>query len=553
MTGDVVPTRQMDIEAAFTRVAESYRDAKMTRGGEVSRWQPGLNSADLAVLRDSAMIRARARDLVRNNPIAKNAVRMNSDAVAGAGVKLALKIDWRSLGIKDIETAAEWQDFVIRAWESHAEGFDFQADARRQRTFSEIFSLVCDTKFTDGEALAIVEMKPGLGPYQTCLNLVDVDRLSNPDMRIDTPTLRGGIERDLYGEPLVYYIRESHPSDTSTFQAAMRWQAVPRQTSWGRPIVLHTFDHTRPEMTRGVSEFASAIVPMKMLSDYNDTELRSAITKAAYAAVIKTELDWTSAMNVIGARAIGSGGDNPLVGAMLGAMQIAAEYHNDRDITFEGVKIPHLLPNESLDIMRSEASNANFDAFEGAFLRKLAAGLGLEAHELSKNYREVNYSAARAALLAVWRTYRKRRASLVNHFAMPFFGAWLEEAVAIGAVPLPPGVTDFFAAKPYLVRGTFMAWGKPMIDPMKERQAQNLGVQMGVESLESIQADEGMNWRDSADQAAYERAYYRKLNLVHPIDQLMVPTAIGSEDSDANASAPDDDQDSPQKKQPAED
>lgn len=494
---------------------ESYRDAKRTGPSEIAQWRPPLASADLAVLRDAGTIRARARDLVRNNAFAKNAVRMNRDAVSGSGVKLALKIDWRTLGITDIEVAAEWQGHVSRAWEAHAEGFDFQSDARRQRTFSQLFALADITDFVDGESLSVIEMKTGHGIYQTCLNMVDVDRLTNPEATPDSNTIRGGVERDIYGEPLAYYIRNGHPRDVAAQLAQFSWSRVPRVTSWGRPVVLHTYDHARPEMTRGVSEFASAIVPMKMLSQYEDTELQSAIVQAAYAAVIKTELDWTQAMSVIGAKAASNSASsgNPLFDLVMGHMVGAADYAQKRDLTFRGVEIPHLLPNESLEVVKSTHPNSNFKDFESAFLRQLAAGLGVEAHELSKNYNEVNYSSARTALAAVWRTYRTRRTRIINQFAMPFFGAWLEEAVMLGTVPLPPGVNDFLAAKPFLVRGTFIAWGKPLIDPLKERQGQQLGMQIGVETMEEIAAEEGHDWRDMLDQQAYERSVRAKLGL----------------------------------------
>lgn len=517
---------ELTYETEITRAVESFRDAKRHGGGEIARWQPVNMSADRAILRDAGTIRARARDLVRNNPFAKNAVRMNRDAVSGAGVKLALKIDWRSLGIKDIEAAAEWQLATIRAWEAYAESFDFDADARRMRTFSDLFALVDTTDYVDGECVAVLELKPGIGPYATCVNLVDVDRLSNPMGVPDSETIRGGIERDPMGEPIAYHIRNGHPADVGLSFGQFTWQRVPRRTPWGRWIVLHTFDHDRPEQSRGVSAFATAITPMKMLSTYGDTELRSAITQAGYAAVIKTELDWSKAFDVIGQKARSAGttvGGNGIVDMMLGSMAVASEYHNDRDITFEGVKIPHLLPNESLEVLRATHPNSNFADFESAFVRQLAAGLGVEAHELGKNYKEVNYSAARAALLAVWRTYRARRSRIVKQFGMPHFGAWLEEAVALGMVPLPPGVTNFLAAKPYLVRGTFIAWGKPMIDPMKERQAQQLSVQMGIETIEEITADEGLDWRDTADQVAFERNYYHKLGIPHPTDNILPP------------------------------
>jgi lambda family phage portal protein len=500
----------------------SFRDATTSGNGEISLWRPALASADHAILKDARILRARARDLVRNNPLAKNAVRMQRDSVSGSGLKLSLKIDWRTLGM-DIEAASEWQDHATRMWEAYAEGSDFAADARRQLTFSQLFMLCDTTDFVDGEALAVIEMKPSALGYQTCLSLIDVDRLTTPDGRIDSQILRAGVERDVFGEPIAYHIRESHPHDVTVSLNGWTWKRVPRATVWGRPIVMHSYDHARPEMTRGVSEFASAIAPMKMLQQYADTELHSAIAQAAVAAVIKTELDWTSAMTVLGGKDKGFATGNPLSDLAGAQMAQAAEYAKKREITFQGVEIPHLLPNESIDVIRPTHPNSNFSDFESAFVRHLAAGLGVEAHELGKNYREVNYSSARAALLAVWRTYLTRRHRLVNQIAMPFFGAWLEEAIWLGTVPLPPGITDFQAAKPFLVRGTFVAWGKPMIDPMKERQAQQLSVQMGAETLEEIAANDGKNWRDLVDQNAYERAYYRKLGLPHPSDLVPVP------------------------------
>lgn len=505
--------------AALTTWAYAYRDARTRGGGEVAGWRPRNISADKAAIYDAPMVRARARDLVRNNAHAKNAVRMNDDAVSGSGVKLALRIDWRSLGIKDKEIASEWQDYVTRQWEAYAEGVEFQADAQRQSSFSEMFALVNRTRFIDGDALAVLELKPGTGPYQTCINLIDIDRLSNPMGAPDSKFLRGGIERDALGEPIAYHIRLSHPDDVGFDLATQTWQRVPRQTPWGRPIILHVFNKLRPEMSRGVSEFASVIHAFKMLGTYRDTELQSAITQAGFTAVIKTELDYGDALKVIGAHGSKVAGQqtNPLVDGITGQMALASEYHNEHgEITFNGNKIPHLLPNESLEFNRPTHPNTNFDGFESAFLKNLAAGLGVEAHELAKNYKEVNYSAARAALLAVWRTYRARRNHLVQHWAMPFFAAWLEEAVAIGIVQLPKGVRDFLSAKPFLVRGEFIAWGKPMIDPYKERQAQQLGVQMGVETVEDIAAEEGANWRDKAEQIATEKKYFESLGLPYP-------------------------------------
>ncbi len=520
--GWLAPALRLDA-GSHVHADSGWRDAR-TRGGEIGRWQPRLTSADADVLRDAPMLRARARDLVRNDPLAKNAVRMQRDAVSGSGLKLALKIDWRSLGVTDIAAAGAWQDSVVRAWEAHAESYDFECDARREMTFSQLFMLVDRVDFTDGEALAIVEQKPGLGPYQTCLNIIDIDRLSNPNGMMDGATIRGGIERDLHGAPLAYYIRNGHPADVGIGLESFSWQRVPRQTPWGRPIVLHTYDKQRAEMSRGVTEFASAIVPFRMLRDYSDTELQSAVTQAAFAAVIKTEMDWSQAMQVLGKSVGAAGTGNPLTDVAAAHMINSAKYHREADITFQGTQIPVLLPNEELEVVRPSHPNSNFADFETAFIRRLAAGLGVEAHELGKNYREVNYSAARAALLAVWRTYTTRRNRLVSQFAMPYFAAWLEEAWALGLVTPPDGASaDFLAIKPYIVKGTFIAWGKPRIDPEKERRADQLGVQMGATTMEDIVAEDGKNWRDVMDQLSHESRYRKDLGLPDVMGMPILP------------------------------
>lgn len=513
-------------EGHITAAVEAYRGGRTWGGGEISLWRPSNLSADAAVLRDAAKVRARARDLVRNNPHARNAVRMNRDAVSGSGLKLSLKIDWRTLGLRSIEEAAAWQDEVTREWEAYAEGYDYSADARRQATFSQLFQLVDQTEYTDGEALAVVEMKAGVLPYRTCLNIIDVDRLQNPVGHVDSDRLRGGVERDKNGAPIAYHIRDGHPLDAGVGITTLQSKRIVRRTPWGRPVVFHIYDQSRPEMTRGVSEFASVIVSMRMLGDYHEAELNTAITRAAYAAVIKTELDWSQAMAVIGARGgTAQTSGNPIFDQVSSYLHGAGQYHAATDVTWQGSKIPHLLPNESLEVIKSDSGNSNFPEFEKAFIRHLAAGLGVEAHELAKNYADVNYSAARAALLSVWRTYRARRMRLISQLAMPFFGAWLEEAVQIGTVKLPSGVDDFLAAKRYLVRGTFIAWGKPMIDPMKERQAQMLGIQMGADTLEDICAEEGDNWRDKVDQIAFERRYRESMGLTPDIQAAQVADA----------------------------
>jgi len=499
----------------FIGMESPYRGAS-TVLKELALYRPTSGSADSTILRDSAMLRARARDLERNNAYALNAVRMRGDAVAGSGVKLALKPDWRMLGITP-EVCSDWVDEVTREWETYADSSDCACDARRQATFSQFFRQIDRTLFVEGEALGIFELKKSdYSPYQTCFNLIDIDRLSNPNGQGDTATLRGGIELDQYGEPVAYWIQNSHPNDYY-YDADRSWRRIVRRTPWGRPIALHLFQATRAEASRGVSEFAAAIVPMRMHGQYSDMELQSAIVHAMYAAVIESTLDYNQAANVMGAeytrKIVNEFNGNPITALTLDHLRSVSPFHREAGVTMDGVKIPHLIPNEELKLLRSEHPNSNFDAFDAAFIRQFAAALGVENHELAKNYSDVNYSAARTALSAAWRTYTMRRQFVNRGFGMPFFCAWLEEAIAIGQLNLPAGVKSFLENRNSLCRGRFISWGKPLIDPTKERKGQAMGLDIGVDTLEDICADEGNNYRDILDQRAAEKRYKEKLGL----------------------------------------
>ena len=51
----------------------------------------------------------------------------------------------------------------------------------------------------------------------------------------------------------------------------------------------------------------------------------------------------------------------------------------------------------------------NFEQFENAMLRNVAAGTGLATQQVSQNWSDVNYSSYRAAMLEAWKTLGRRR------------------------------------------------------------------------------------------------------------------------------------------------
>jgi len=489
-------------------------------GGEVGgNWYTSNNSADNEFDQSGELLRSRSRSLTRNDPFAVSARDAHTNNVIGSRIKLSAKPDYKLLGISP-EQSRDWARQVERKFDLFANGFRHNVDAKRRGDLAALMRTMDAGIFVDGEALALVQFdrtayKRGL-KFGTCLQHISIDRLETPDKYSSDRNVRHGIRRNAMGAPTHYYIRKKHPNETDGLVHAKRYVSARTSSRMGRPIVLHAFDQPYAEMSRGVSKFASAIGSMKMLKNYNKTELQRAVTQASYAAVIKTNLPYEKAMEVVGSdldALKNKLGGNAITALGIDHMQQVKGYHSSAGITMQGARIPHLLPNEELDIKMGSTSNANFPAFEAAFLRQFSAATGIDFASLSKNYSSLPYAAARTALADVWKGYMVARSTVHSQVLQPLFAAWLEEAFLIGEIDLPPGVGDFYGNWEALARCAFIMSGKPQIDPMKERKAQELGLDMGVETLESIAAQDGNDWEERLEQKAVEKGVIKSLKL----------------------------------------
>ena len=510
----------------------------------------GKREAD-ADHRDSYMLDVgNAREVARSDPFGVNAVRTRRDSIVGASLRLQLAPDYESLGVT-AEECAEWVRLYHREFQTWGSGFHFEADAQRKQTFTGLMGTMHDSLYVSGEAVGVMKFKPAFGHYETCVHVVEPERVSTPSNRSGLVNVRNGIEFDEDMAPLAYFFSKRRSQLAETFGVASYvngWDRIPRYNEWGRPLVIHSFNHLRPDMTRGISTFASVIRQMRMLRNYSDTELQTAITQAAYAATIKTDLPYDQAMAVMGKmtpQQLAAYGGNPLTAMMMEYMRQIAPYYAEAGITYNGSKVAHLTPNESLDVVKSTHPSSGFPGFEGAMLRQLAAGLGIDYPALSKNYADVSYSGARAALADVWRSFMCARVHMSEQIGMPIVACHMEEAILKGRVPLL-GKLDWLAARHFLVRGMFVGWGKPLIDSEKERKAQKLALDMGVTTRAKITAEEGDDFDETALARASEEGRLTELGLT--ADVLNPDLAFAKQGSDANGGTPDHADDAPKQK-----
>ncbi len=506
----------------------SYAAAEQ-RTSNIAFWRPTLRSIDGEILRDAPTIRARARDLERNNPYAQHAIRISRIAVVGAKLRLVLRPDFRFLGL-DHKTATNWAREFERIWEQYSHGTSFWIDAGRRMTFTDMFNLIHDQDFRDGEALVASEWDSAR-PWASCYQPIDVDRLSNPQGQPETDRLKGGVELGPLGEPLAYHIRNAHPAEHGLVMNPMAmatWSRVPRETAWHRPVMMHSYQHVRPGQTRGVSEFSAAIVSLKMGHEYQEMELATATAQASFAAVL------TSAANVDEARTMVDDKIDPASGEIISAAQQnlaeTIDYYNELDLRFNGVKVPKLAIGDKLDLVGSKHPTQGYAEFVRNQLYGVAAGLGVDPIALTQDYSKANYASNKMSFAHNGRAAETRRARLIRTVGMQIVMGFAEEAILRGAIDMPKGLTpeQFYLARDFLIKGTFITASRALIEPLKERQAQQLGRTLGVETMESICAEEGESWEDNLEQIARENAVASDLGLFLP---GMAPPMLGGADN----------------------
>lgn len=481
---------------------------------ELRGWYPQEYSPDHEILPELPTLRARVADLIRNHGLTSGAVQTHLDNIIGPNLKLVAKPDHRRLGIA-ADVAAEWARSTESAFRDWAEDPDCYCDASRRHQLNGLISMAYRSYLTSFESVATIEWLPDRGgKYATAIQQLDPALMCNPDGQVNTASLRDGVALDPLGAPIGYWFASHLPNDPYTSVTAMRrFRYVPRQTPWGRQLVVHAFDGDRPGQTRGRTGIVSVIANIKMLQKFEQVSVQAAILNAMYAATIESPMSW----ELVGA-GIGARNDRAKVADPLNAyLANRSAFHKDGYIQYNGLKIPHLYPGEKLELKQPQHPHAAFAQFEEAVLRHLAGGFNLTYEQFSRDYSKTNYSSARAAMIEAWRFFSGRRHFIAARIASAYYAAWLEEAMDSGAVETPAGAPSFWEAKAAWSRAQWLGPGKGHIDPLKEETATKVAFDNQTTTLEKECAERGLDWEEVLEQRAAEAKRRQELEAEYGV------------------------------------
>jgi lambda family phage portal protein len=474
-------------------------DAADRTGAHMADWQPYLWSADgeLNPWRDTIV--ARMRDLVKNDGWSSGAITRILDNAVGANFRPIFKPDFKALayysGIQgfDAQWAYEYSKALDASYRTWALSDGRWCDVQRRQTAPQMYRLGFRHKLVDGDALAMMQWRSdrlgyGRARYATAVQVIDPDRLSNPQLFFDQTYMRGGVEVDDDNVTVAYHIRAAHQGDWWSAGKSLRWDRIERETEFGRPIIVHDFDIERADQHRGGAGILAPVMQrVKMLFRADTAELDATILNSIFGAWLESPFDQEFAEETF------TGGEN------IGNYQDARmSYHEDARIRIPGAGsgLPKLFPGEAVKQLNTARPSANYPVFQKAALRNIAQAAGLSAQQVSNDWSDVNYSSARGAMLEFWKTMTRRKDDFGSGFVMPIITCFVEEAHEVDDLPLPRGAPDFAEFREAYSRAKLIGPGRGWIDPVNEVKGAILGMDSALMDYDELCAEQGIDGDD---------------------------------------------------------
>lgn len=471
-------------------------------GGEhqriVSRWFAELEEPNEEIRFALRELRARSRELVRDNGEAAGlAFDFEADIVGAGGARLQFRARTPRGNLREplnekVETA--WQMWGRRD----------SCTGSGHLTWPALQRLFMRSLIIDGEFLAMYERDPRL-PYGFRLVLLDPDQLDetyNFQQLANGNAVTMGVEHDRYSRPLAYWIWDRHP----TLPGRIR-QRIPAER------ILHSFKMLRPGQMRGVPWFAPALVTWKLGSRYTEAELYQSMLAAAQGGFFVNK--------------DGGGLDIP-----------TDEQGNPIPLVMEAEPgSARVLPGGyEFQAWEPKHPTANYAGFMRVVKRTVARAFGRSYASLTGDLSDVNFSSMRTDRVREIEQNRMHQQDLlIDQLCAPVFAEWVRMAALTGQLG-----NVGMDAEQMVTFATWQCKGWPWIDPLKDVTASQMQLNMGLTSPQRLCSEQGRDFYEVIDEIAEAASYAAAKGVaLQPVPlAVTVTTDTGTADLDAGTGTP---------------
>lgn len=429
-------------------------------------WLAGSRAINDELRSDLDALRARARDLAKNNDYARKFLRMVARNVVGpAGFTLQARVQDGPKKPDSLANAAI--ELAFSKWAKKG-----SAEITGRMSFADACRATVVAVARDGEALVRIVRGAQAGNAEgLAVQLLDIARLDT--LRNQAPTagqhaIIMGVEVDEFHRPQGYWLKDRADGSTA---ASTRLPAAD---------VLHIFLPEMAEQARGMPWMHAAMLAMHDLGEFTRSALLAA-RKGADTLGFIVSPDGT-------APDMGGGQED---GA---AIKLTAP--GTYDVLPEGY---------DMRAFDSKYPNEVFDPFTKAILRRISSGLDVAYNSLANDLEGVNYSSIRAGVLEERDQWGTLQNWFIDALLEPLYTEWFPRALAAGVITMPNGSAlplakhEKFSAHEW--QGRRWSW----VDPMKDIEAARLEIKTGIASPQMIAARNGVDVEDVIDSiAAFE-------------------------------------------------
>lgn len=414
-------------------------------GRRTDGWfRPGT-SANAETAAGMVSLRNGARDLVRNNPLAAQALHQFSTKIVGTGIRPK-----SNTGIKRTDDIL---DAKFDKWARQVNYYGKQAlIARSIPECGENIIRTRARRKEDGLAVPLA------------LQVLEPDYI---DHSKEGATPGGyiiqGVEFDGLDREVAVWLFGSHPGDTvntDTFRRAARYDSRRVPLDNGNPVetVVRVYREDRHGQVRGVSWFAPVMRTLWDLQGYEEAEQVRKRIEACLACFISSPASEGTAPS-LGPQSTESGGNNP------GVIE-----------EFRPGMVVRTLNGETVTIAEPKAAGGTTE-YTRRLDRKTAIGLGLLYELLSGDLSQVNYSSYRGGLVGLrdfiemlqWQV-------IIPKVCDPIWSKFVTAAIIAGYVPETTPTDAVNWNPPYF----------DLLDRAEEAKGDLLEIRAGVSTYDQI-------------------------------------------------------------------
>lgn len=480
--------------------ANADKEADMVRGFASAEtdailapwhWDEGFSNQEIGA--QLATIRSRSREMAKNSAHFKRFLDLFVANVVGEGFSFK---STAAKSIYDFSVDDEKSKFIENHWWRWTT-VPSRCDETGRKSLMSVLQLCAENWARDGEYFISLN-RNAQNIYGLSLRVIRPDACDETfNGRYNGNLVRNGVEVDPETlKPIAYWF-DADKEDPHAQIVKRR----PRIRIPARDIV-HGFTQHDECQTRGIPLGHAVLAKLKMLDEYDKSELTAARDEA----------------NTMGAFYAPAGRDGE-IGKWSDKAKDAVRSMDSRP----GQKL--LLP-QGWDYKNHTPQHPNREvtAFKNSMLRDIASGLCLEYACFANDWAGVSFSSVRQGTLAERDMWMMMQARFIEQCVDRIFSAWLESILGL-AVSGSLRAEDFNILYDHEFRGRRWSW----VDPLKDVNASVVSVQNGWKTNSQIASDFGCDYFDNLAEIAKEHEVKLALGLT---EVPSVGVAKDNEESD---------------------